>query len=186
MEYMAPVSILIPKQRVGVLVGKKGEIKKRIEKEFGCRLEISSEGGVMLASRDALKLMQAKDVITAIARGFSPRTAMLLADARNALLVMHLADYAGKREKAILRHKSRLIGTKGKVRRNIEEATGAKISIYGKTVAIIGLPEDVELARKAIEKLISGVTHRVAYKFLDAKKGAKDKNDITKSGNSDE
>lgn len=171
MEYMAPAIVLIPRQRVGALIGRNGEIKKRIEKEFGCRLEVTSSGEVILTSRNPVKLMQAKDAVTAIARGFSPKAAMLLKDERHILEVMRLADYVGKREKALMRHKSRLIGTGGKVRANIEEATKTKISIYGKTVAIIGLPEDATLARQAVEKLISGRTHKAVYGFLEKKSG---------------
>lgn len=174
---MAPVSILIPKQRVGVLVGKNGEIKKRIEKEFKCKLKVTSLGEVTLDSSDPVKSLEAKDVITAIARGFSPENAMLLGDERFILEVLNLTDYVGKRENALMRHKSRLIGTKGKVRRNIEESTNTKISIYGKTVAIIGMPEDVKLARVAVEKIIAGVMHKAVYSFLNSKKGFKDANE---------
>jgi len=48
--------------------------------------------------------------------------------------------------------------------------TGTEISVYGKTVAIIGLPEQVEIARKAVEMLIQGVPHETVYAFLDRKK----------------
>ncbi len=49
--------------------------------------------------------------------------------------------------------------------------TTTEISVQGKTVAIIGLPDRVETARKAIEMLIQGVPpHENVYAFLDRKK----------------
>lgn len=170
MEYTAPVSIKIPRQRVAVLIGKNGEIKKRIEQLFKIRLDITSFGDVTITANDSLAALQAKDVVLAIARGFSPENAMLLYSEENMLDVINLTDFIGKREKALERLKSRLIGARGKARFNIEESTKTKISIYGKTVSIIGPHEGVALARQAIEKLISGRQHKAVYNFLNSKK----------------
>ena len=68
------------------------------------------------------------------------------------------------------RLKGRIIGKEGKTRELIEEHTGTYISVYGKTVAIIGTPDTVTIAHKAIEMLIEGSTHSSVYKWLEKKR----------------
>jgi len=48
--------------------------------------------------------------------------------------------------------------------------TGTNISILGKTVAIIGLPEQLKVARNAIDMLIQGIPHEAVFAFLERKK----------------
>jgi ribosomal RNA assembly protein len=48
--------------------------------------------------------------------------------------------------------------------------TDVEISIYGKTVALIGYPEQLKTARTAIDMLIEGVPHESVFAFLDKKK----------------
>jgi ribosomal RNA assembly protein len=69
--------------------------------------------------------------------------------------------------KRLKRVTSRLIGTRGKARRNLERLTQTHISVFGKTVSIIGKYEDAERAGHAIEKLIDGFSHRSVYEFLE-------------------
>ena len=107
-------------------------------------------------------MMPAENIIRAIGRGFSPENAMELLDEEKTLYIIHLSDNA----RSLKRIRSRLIGTGGKARRNIERFTHTKISVYGKTVSIIGSYEDVEKAKGAVEKLISGVSHRSVYKDI--------------------
>ncbi len=65
----------------------------------------------------------------------------------------------------------RIIGRKGRTREIIEEMSGADVSVYGKTVAIIGNPIQVEVAKTAIEKLARGGSpHGVVYKYLERRK----------------
>ena len=66
--------------------------------------------------------------------------------------------------------KGRIIGAEGKSRRTIEELTETNVSVYGKTVSIIGLAEGVDMARRAIETLLSGSPHANVYKWLEKKR----------------
>lgn len=164
------LQLKIPEKRIAALIGKGGSTKKALEKIFGCRLRISSEGDVEISAKDTAKALRAKEAVTAIARGFSPEHAMILTDEEHVLEIISLVDYVGDSEKALERFRSRLIGTRGKVRANIEEISETHISIYGKTVAIIGAPENVKQARDAIELLLSGKTHKTSYIFLRKQK----------------
>ena len=53
-----------------------------------------------------------------------------------------------------------------------ETLTGVKISVYGKTVSLIGYPEQIKVAREAIEMLIKGTPHNTVYAFLERKRRA--------------
>ena len=164
------LEIKIPEKRIAVLIGTGGATKKALEKTFGCRLKISSDGDVEISSKDTGMALRAKEAVTAIARGFSPQHAMILSDEEHVLEIINLIDYVGTSEKALERFRSRLIGTRGKARANIEEITETHISIAGKTVAIIGTPENVKHARDAIELLLSGRSHTSSYIFLRKQK----------------
>jgi ribosomal RNA assembly protein len=68
------------------------------------------------------------------------------------------------------RLKGRLIGREGKTREVFESMTGARISIYGKTISLIGYPEQNSVARTGIDMLLKGSSHGPVYNFLEKKK----------------
>jgi len=165
MEYLK-----IPKDRIGVLIGKRGEVKRRIERELKVKLTVDKEGTVTIENRgeDPLAAWIARNIVRAIARGMSPEKAMKLTSEDYTLELIDLSEYL-RTPKAIVRQKARIIGTKGKTRRYIEETTGTYVSVYGKSVAIIGGYEEVQVAREAVLMLIQGRPHSAVYRFLDRK-----------------
>ena len=69
----------IPKDRVAVLIGKSGNIKKEVEDATKSKIDIDSkEGDVIVSGMDSVGIFSAREVIKAIARGFNPETALLL------------------------------------------------------------------------------------------------------------
>ncbi len=159
--------IKIPKERVGVLVGRKGKTKKMIENLLNVQIDVDSEtGDVEIISDDGLKLFKAKNVIYAIGRGFNPEIAKKLAEDDYSLELIDISEF-GHTKNAKIRLRGRVIGKDGKARENLERLTNTNIEIYGKTVAIIGYSEDVVLAKKAIEMLLSGAKHGTVYRFLE-------------------
>jgi ribosomal RNA assembly protein len=160
----------IPKERVAVLIGKNGETKKQIEEETKTKIEVDSkEGEVFIHGKDALNLFSAREVVKSIARGFNPEIALLLLKGDYCFDMINLSDYT-KDKSDITRIKGRIIGREGKSRRTIEDLTETHISVYGKTISIIGLPEDVANARKAIENLVKGASHSNVYKWLEKRR----------------
>lgn len=153
--------IKIPEERVAILIGKDGKIKKEIEKSTKTKITIEEDVSI---EGDVIDVMTAENIVKAVGRGFSPETAIELIDEENCLVIIPLSDD----KKQLKRLKSRIIGTRGKCRQNIETYTNTKISIYGKTVAIIGSYENVSIANQAIEKLIKGAGHKSVYKFLES------------------
>jgi len=164
--------IKIPLERVAVLVGPKGNMKELIEKKSTAMLNIDSESGDVEISNptDPLMGMRAKEVVQAIARGFSPEKALKLFD--HDLIMFETMDLSNiaRTEKDLMRIRGRLIGKDGKTREIFETLTGAYISVYGKTVSLIGYPEQNTVARTGINMLLEGSAHGPVYSFLEKKK----------------
>jgi ribosomal RNA assembly protein len=168
--------VRIPKERVGVLVGPDGKVKQQIEEKFMVELEIESEsGGVTIIlsekTRDPSLLFKAKDVVTAIGRGFSPEHAFrLLRNDDDIFDFIDLRAVFGRSESDIKRVKGRVIGANGKTRKLIEELTDANMVVYGHTIGFIGTFEQVDVARTAVQMLINGSQHHTVYKYLQRKR----------------
>lgn len=158
--------IKIPKARVAVLIGKKGEMKKKIERLGKVKLNISKEGDVVIIG-EGLGSYLTLQIIKAIGRGFNPAVALKLFKENYVLEILNIKDYSGKSEKKLVRIKGRLIGKKGSTWKLFEEKTNTDVSVYGKTLAIIGEVNDVDLARRAFEKLLKGSPHSKVYSFIE-------------------
>ena len=66
--------------------------------------------------------------------------------------------------------KGRVIGAEGKARKMIEALTDTEISVFGKTLAIIGKHEDTAIAKRACEALLSGAPHSNIFLALEKHK----------------
>ncbi len=162
-------SLKIAKERVGVLIGPKGEVKKYLESSTNCKINIdSNDAEVKITGEDPLKLYALKNTISAIGRGFNPDIAQLLLKQDYMLELIHLKEFVN--EKQLPRVKGRIIGTGGKSRRTIEELTECNISVYGKTVAIVGRIDSISLARQSVELLLKGANHSTVFRILEKKK----------------
>lgn len=157
----------IPKARIAVLIGTNGATKKELEEYTKTHIDIDSkEGIVTITGNDAVNLYQVRELVLAIARGFSPETAKMLLKQDYILEMLPLNEFADKK-KHLERVRGRVIGKRGKSREIIETLTETSISVYGKTISIIGLAENVTLARNAIEMLLEGATHSGVYRRLE-------------------
>ncbi len=168
--------IRIPKERIGVLVGPDGKVKREIEEKLQVELHVESgDGGVEITlnenATDPSVIFKAKDAVTAIGRGFPPENAFRII--RNEDTVFDSIDLRtifGKSESDIKRVKGRIIGMNGKTRRTIEELTEADMVVYGHTIGLIGTFEQVDAARNAVQMLIQGSQHHTVYNFLQKKR----------------
>jgi len=161
--------VRIPVERVGAVIGKEGRAKKLLESGLGVTLDVDGkEGLVTIKSETAHEgdPFAATRVIEAIGRGFSPQRARRLMDEGTAFVVIDLRDFAGKSTNALERIRGRIIGLKGKSRRVIEELTQCNLSVYGRTVAIIGDAAEAQLAAQAVTSLATGSQHKTVYNTL--------------------
>ncbi len=159
-KVMSIENILIPDERKAALIGRDGKTKAAIEKATGTRLRVGD--GVEIEG-EPLDVMAARSIVLAIARGFSLTDAMLLLDEDCCIDVISLRGETKKAEKRLM---SRVIGRGGQAKKTIEDETGAKLAIYGKTVSIIGDARQLAQAREAVELLLKGKTHAYVFKRL--------------------
>lgn len=163
--------IKIPEERIGVLIGPDGSMKSLVEEKSKSKLDIDSETGTVTieSSEDPLQALRVSDFVRAIGRGFSPERALSIFDDELLMLdVMDISKIVGTKSD-MDRLKGRIIGKDGKTREIMEKLTGSKVSVYGKTISLIGYPEQIRVARAAIEMLLDGAPHGNVYGFLEKK-----------------
>ncbi|MDK2795420.1 MAG: ribosomal assembly protein [Archaeoglobaceae archaeon] len=162
------LEIEVPEDRVGVILGKEGEMKKKIEEKCGCKISVANNV-VTVDCPDSLSLMKVKNVITAIARGFSAENSLKLLD--NEELIFESIDLSQViPDKSLQRILGRIIGKEGTMKKQIEDMLNVNVSIYDKFVSLIGEFENVMVAREAINMLINGAQHSTVIKFIERKR----------------
>lgn len=165
--------VKVAANRIGALIGRGGSTKKELENKTNTTITIDSkEGTVKVEGTDenTVPLLRAVEVINAVNRGFSPERAFEMLEDEDLLLdVIDLSGLADN-PRQLDRLRGRIIGKDGRAREQIEDMTDVEISVFGKTVAIIGYPEQLKVARSAIDMLIEGVPHENVFAFLDKKR----------------
>ncbi len=151
-----------------MLIGPKGKTKNELERAAKVRLKVDSHSGDVQISgteKEPLKFYLATNIVKAVGRGFSPEHAFKLLEEDYYLDIIDIEEFAGT-EKDQARLRGRVIGKSGQTRKLLEEELRVYISVYGKTVSLIGRPEDMEKARKCVEMLLKGSSHLAVQRFL--------------------
>lgn len=170
--------IKIPQDRIAVLIGKDGETRDLIEESTNSKLDIDSkEGDVHISGTDPISIFTCVEIVKAIGRGVNPEIAINLKKIDYVLEIISIADFC-KTQNDIIRLKGRVIGKDGKARRVLEELLNINISVYGKTISVIGRGEDVAIARRAIESLLNGSPHSNVYKWLEKQRTLKKQREL--------
>ncbi|MEM5878959.1 MAG: KH domain-containing protein [Candidatus Aenigmatarchaeota archaeon] len=136
----------------------------KLEKLASCKIRINEE--ISIEAEDPLLLMRVKEVIKALGRGFDFAIALNLLDEQYCLETINIQEFSGKSKNRMVTMKGRVIGTEGKAKRLIEKHTNVKITIYGKTISIIGKWDEVQKAKQAVESLLQGRKHSTVFKDL--------------------
>ncbi len=171
MKEFFEIVVKIPEERIPVLIGKNGDVKKRIENELKIKLEINKKENsvkIIYDTDHALNALKAKNIVLAIGRGFSPGVAFKLLNDEFVLEIIDLSEIVSSR-KELIRQRGRIIGEKGRCRKFFEDTLNVNLAIYGKTVSIIGKYEEVSIAREGILMLAEGKSHASVYRFLERK-----------------
>jgi len=164
----------VPKDRIAVIIGAKGQTRRDLQKAAGCKqLQIDSETGEIevywpeAGEYDPVKALKLPDVIKAVGRGMAPKRAIQLLQDDWFFEIVDLRDHVGKRSNQQRRIRARIIGSEGKIRKMIEQHTGTEISIYKSTIVLVGEGLGLSNARQAIEMLASGSEHGTVIKYLE-------------------
>lgn len=145
---------------------------KSIEEEFGVRIIVDNDRGGEVTiipgnNTNFDQLMKAKNIIEAISYGFDYNDAQNLRSDDYTLEIIDLRDYINKdKSNHINRIKARIIGEDGRAKRVLQELTDTNIVVGDKYIAILGLYENVKVAREAIEMLIRGRQHATVYRWI--------------------
>jgi ribosomal RNA assembly protein len=155
----------IPKERVDA-IRRDRSISERVEKICKCKIKIGADDTIEV-SGEALNEFSARNIIYAFGRGFDIETACKLLNDEYYFTSIDLGQMFGS-EKRVMQIKARVIGINGKAKRYIEDVSQAKLSIYGDTISFIGTISGVEEAQTAVNTLIDGGTHRLAYTRMES------------------
>jgi ribosomal RNA assembly protein len=164
--------VKVPQERLAIIIGTDGETKELIEQTMDVDLYIDTDdSSVHITDRestdDPLAVWKTRDIIKAVARGINPQKALRLKEDGTIVEIIDVSEYVGGSKNSLLRLKGRIIGKEGKTRRIIESMTGVTVSIYGKTVAVLGTYDEVYDAKRAIAMLLEGKPHSGVYRFLE-------------------
>ncbi|MBU5537447.1 MAG: KH domain-containing protein [Candidatus Aenigmatarchaeota archaeon] len=158
--------ISIPEERINLLKRTKGweeQLKDFLDVKVSIGEDITIEG-------EALQVIRAKEILKAFGRGFSFKDSLDLLDEECFLEIIDVSEFTGKSRNRQVVLKGRVIGEEGRTKKMIEKCANVKIVIYGKTVSIIGKPQNIKIARNAVEMILSGSKHNSVYRFLQENK----------------
>ncbi len=157
--------VYIPQERLSALKDEP-KTRKLIESACSCKLSINDDECVVIDGAP-YDVFVAKSVVYAFGRGFDIAIARLLLNDNYYFTSIDLKHELGS-EKRVQRIKARIIGESGKTKRYIESVSAVKMSVYGDTVSFIGSMEEIKEAETAVNTLIEGGTHKLAYLRMEA------------------
>jgi len=143
------------------------EFVREIEEKLNVRI-VRSQEILSIESEDYFNLLKAKKVFEALNLGFEKEICKKLLKEEYELETIRIKDFLiNKNNKDRLRElKGRVIGKRGSFKRNIQNITKTHVVIHNNVIGIIGDYENLALAKKAIEMILSGKKHSTVYKFL--------------------
>jgi|GEM_PF-938458 len=162
---MIKKSVNISPDRLGFLIGKNKRNLREIEEILGVKFEIGKDY-VTIIGEDGYNVLRAEMIVKAIDSGFTFDTAKKLLFGTYVFEAIDLEDYCEPRSfKRVL---SRIIGKKGIFKLELKKYTNCDIVISEDKhmVGLIGEPEDINLAKECILKIIKGTSHGRVIRYL--------------------
>jgi len=163
----------VPPESFEKVKGGLGQVMGELRRRLGVRLTLDESNSRVLIEAegegDAANVLRARDIVRAIAIGFSPQDALQLLDEDYVLVVVDVTQVVGDKESHLRRVLGRVIGENGRARRTLEEITGTKIVVNDRgLVGIIGDYERSQIARHGVELLVQGRMHATVYRRLES------------------
>lgn len=140
--------------------------KKKLERRL--KVKITNKGKIIFVDGEGEKEYVAIEVIEAINLGFTITQALLLCEDDFILEKIRIKDLTKRHD--LERVRGRIIGTRGRTKKTIQNLSDCLISLHDNTVGIIGRIEHIERAMQAITSLIQGSKQSSVYYSLEREK----------------
>jgi len=137
--------------------------KKLLEEKL--KVKITTNKKQITIDGDPLDEYEAEKVLEAIDFGFTTNQSLNLTDPDFEFRKLNIKDYT--RRKNLREVKARIIGTKGKTKKTLEDISGCSLIIKDNAVGILGPIDAVESATIAIGNLIKGTKQGNIYRYLE-------------------
>lgn len=152
---------------------------ENIQKILGNKNKIESALNIKITNKGKNLFVKGKPedeyiflkVIDAINLGFSVERALLLKDENIILQTINIKNVTKKHNLEEIR--GRIIGTKGKTLKNLNNLTDCAISLKDNQIGVIGNSEDVEVAVQALSSIIQGSRQGNVYSKIEREKKKK-------------
>lgn len=155
--------VSVSKNGVGALLKNGERALKDIEKTGGVKLAVGDDS--VTVEGEPEKEWVVEKVLEALSYGFHPKKALRLFSDDFFLETIDLG--AALRGKGVERYKARIIGTRGRAKRTIEELSGASLAVGADSVAVLGRFDEIHAAKEAVLRLLEGATHSTVYGFME-------------------
>jgi ribosomal RNA assembly protein len=137
--------------------------KKELEDKLGVKLSV--KGTSVTLSGDEAEEYFAERVLIAMDFPFLVEDALLLKREDFMFDVLSIKEFTRRHDFETI--KGRIIGTKGKTLKVLEDLSDCIFALRDNSVAIIGPSESIELARQAVISLIKGSKQGNVYSYLE-------------------
>lgn len=138
--------------------------KKELEDKLGVKIAVKGTT-VSISGKKEVDEYFAERVLLALDFPFLTEDALLLKSEIYMFEALKIKDFTWRKDMKTI--KGRLIGTKGKTLRVLENLSDSYIAVKNNSVAIIAPAETFELARQAVISLIQGSKQGNVYSYLE-------------------
>lgn len=145
--------------KVGKIIREKNKLEEVLN------VKISNRGKEIFIEGDPLDEYEAEKVLDAITFGFDIEIAVMIKEKELSLEILSIKDFTKRKDTKQVR--ARVIGTKGKTLKTLEELTDCFFEVRNNDVGIIGHPEKMKIAQEAVTSLIRGSKQSSVYKYLE-------------------
>ena len=140
-------------------------IKNRKKLEEKLQVKITNRGKEIFIEGKPEDEYIAEKVIDALNFGFPFQVAILIKELDFIFEIINIKDHTKRKD--LERIRARIIGKKGKTLQTLHQLTKCYFELKDNYVGIIGLPEHLENAQKAIIAIIKGSKQSNIYNFLE-------------------
>ena len=152
--------------------------RANLEKKLNIKITITGHK-VSITSKNSLDEYSASIILDAINFGFSTDKALLIKEEEMLFRLINIKDFT--RKKNLKEVRARIIGTKGKTLKTIEDIADCELLLKENTLGIIGSTKSVDIALTALKNLIKGTKQSNVYHYLEKVNKAKKEEEASTS-----